>query len=265
MKYKLIALDVDGTLLNDQHELSQGTEEVIRKLSNKGVEIVLCTGRSPINSIPYMQHLGLKGYVITHNGAATVDVSTNEVIHEYALSPQGLDPYVAYCRQHGIHFDVNTTFGLYVDSVAGMSLKTANVYHNFKMVPHDLPMWIDISQPIVKFSAFGEGRDLARVYREWSKWTQEYNMLQSGDMFVDLMHPDASKGAALQHLAKLRGIPAENVMAIGNFYNDISMISFAGMGIAMDNSPPEVKLVADAVTRSNNEEGVKHALEHYAL
>jgi len=90
-------------------------------------------------------------------------------------------------------------------------------------------------------------------------------MLRSGDFFIDLMHKDASKGAALQKLAEKRGIPAENVMAIGNYYNDITMLTYAGLGVAMDNSPLDVKAAADAVTASNNEEGVKRALEKYCL
>lgn len=103
------------------------------------------------------------------------------------------------------------------------------------------------------------------MFAEWSEWPQKLNMLRSGDFFIDLMHKDASKGAALQKLAEKRGIPAENVMAIGNYYNDLTMLTFAGLGVAMDNSPQEVKDAADAVTASNNEEGVKLALEKYCL
>ncbi|SDF65917.1 hypothetical protein SAMN04488542_114110 [Fontibacillus panacisegetis] len=265
MNYKLIALDVDGTLLNDDHVLSSGTAEVIKMIADQGTEFVLCTGRAPVNSIPYMKQIGLEGYVITHNGAATVNVTTEEIVHEFALNPFGLDPYMDYCRKNNIHFDVNTTFAIYVEGVAGLSQEALDMYHKFMMEPEDLPGWADFSEPIVKFTVTGSMEQMDKVYSDWSQWEQEFNMLRSGDFFIDLMHKDSSKGSALQKLAAVRGIPAEQVMAIGNYYNDLTMLTFAGLGVAMDNSPLEVKAAADNVTASNNEEGVKLALQKYCL
>lgn len=79
------------------------------------------------------------------------------------------------------------------------------------------------------------------------------------------MHPEASKGAALKRLAESKGIMPSEIMAIGNYFNDITMLTFAGKGIAMDNSPDEVKAAADEVTLSNNEQGVAHAIQKYVL
>ncbi|CAM2957597.1 Cof-type HAD-IIB family hydrolase [Paenibacillus sediminis] len=265
MKYKLVALDIDGTLLNDNYELTDRTAETIKKVAAQGTEIVLCTGRGPANSIPYMKQLGLKGYVLSHNGAATVDVETREIVHQFPLNPQGLDPYIHYCRDHGIHFDVNTAFGLYVDSVKGLALETAAMYEKYLMEPLDLPAWADFSEPIVKFTAFGEAKVLDKVYSEWSTWTPEFNMFRSGEYFIDLMHPEASKGAALRYLAEQKGIKPSEVLAIGNYFNDISMITYAGTGIAMGNSPDGVIAAADDVTATNNEDGVHQALVKYCL
>lgn len=266
MKYKLIALDVDGTLINDDHELSPGTVETIRAIAAQGTEFVLCTGRAPGSSIPYMEQLGLDGYVITHNGAATVDVGTQEIVHQFAMNPFGLEPYMDYCRKHNVHFDINTTFGVFVENAAGLSQDALALYRQFMIdAPQELPLWEQLEDPIVKFTIAGRMDELDRIYSEWSLWTQEFNMLRSGDFFIDLMHKEASKGAALQKLAEKRGIPAEQVMAIGNYYNDLTMLTYAGLGVAMDNSPLEVKAAADAVTASNNEEGVKLALQRYCL
>lgn len=265
MKYKLIALDVDGTLLTDDHVLTPGTIETIRAIAEQGTEFVLCTGRAPRSTIPYMRELGLEGYVICHNGAATVDVRTEEIVHEFALNPHGLEPYMEYCRKNNVHFDVNTTFALYVENAAGLTKEALDMYHKFLMEPEDMPGWADFSEPIVKFTVAGEMDQLDRVYSDWSQWTQGFNMLRSGDFFIDLMHKEASKGAALQKLAEKRGIPAENVMAIGNYYNDLTMLTYAGLGVAMDNSPLDVKAAANAVTASNNEEGVRQALVKYVL
>ncbi|MNO37606.1 Sugar phosphatase YidA [compost metagenome] len=265
MNYKLIALDVDGTLLNDDHVLTPETAEVIKKIADQGTEFVLCTGRAPVNSIPYMKQIGLEGYVITHNGAATVNVTTEEIVHEFAMNPFGLEPYMDYCRKNNIHFDVNTTFALYVEGAAGLSQEALDMYHKYMMEPLDLPGWADFSEPIVKFTITGSMDQMDKVYSDWSLWEQEFNMLRSGDFFIDLMHKESSKGAALKKLAEARGIPAEQVMAIGNYFNDLTMLTFAGLGIAMENSPVEVKAAADDVTATNNEEGVKLALQKYCL
>ncbi|MDO7905988.1 Cof-type HAD-IIB family hydrolase [Paenibacillus sp. JX-17] len=265
MTYRLIALDVDGTLLNDEHQLSEQNRNTILEAAKQGAEIVLCTGRGPGNSIPFMEELGLKGYVISHNGAATVDVVTREIVHQFPLDPLALDPYTEYCREHGIHFDVNTAFGLYVDQPQGLKLEVRSMYEAFLMEPLQLPGWLDFEEPVVKFTAFGSMDELDRVYADWSLWTQSVNMLRSGDFFIDLMHKEASKGAALKQLAERRGFKQEEVLAIGNYYNDLSMITFAGKGIAMSNSPEEVKAAADEVTGSNNEDGVHQAILKHVL
>ncbi|WP_026342099.1 Cof-type HAD-IIB family hydrolase [Paenibacillus fonticola] len=264
MNYKLIALDVDGTLLNDNLELTQGTIETIQKIAAQGTEFVLCTGRSPASSIPLMKQMGLKGYVIAHNGAATVDTETMEVIHEFELNSQALTPYMDYCRKNSIHFDVNTTFALYVPGAEGLSQEALELYKQFFVVPQELPPWAELNEPIVKITISGHMDQLDKVYADWSKWDNSgFTILRSGDFFIDITHGDSSKGAALKKLAEKRGIPPENVMAIGNYYNDISMLTYAGYGIAMDNSPIEVKAAAKWVTASNNEEGVRLALEKY--
>lgn len=264
-KYKLIALDVDGTLLNDDHELTAGTAETIRRIAAQGTEFVLCTGRAPVNSIPFMREMGLGGYVITHNGAATVDVQTEEIVHEFALDAKGLDRYIDYCREHNVHYDVNTTFVLYVPGASQLSKEALDMYHLFMMEPQDLPDWASFKEPIVKMTVTAKKDELDRIQSEWNGWTQEFNVLRSGDFFIDIMHKEASKGAALKKLAEKRGFQPEEVMAIGNYYNDLTMLTYAGLGIAMDNSPLEVKAAANAVTASNNEEGVKQALEKYCL
>lgn len=265
MTYKLIALDVDGTLLNDHHELTEFTQETLIQASRQGAEIVLCSGRGPANTIPFMERMGLNGYVITHNGAVTAEVQTREIVHRFALDGQGLQPIIDYCRSNGVHFDINTAFGLYVDQPEGLALNVQEMYANFMMEPLKLPTWADLSEPLAKFTAFGPLEQMNAVQQQWKTWDLPYYMTRSGDFFIDLMHPEASKGAALKRLAETKGIAPEEIMAIGNYYNDITMLTFAGKGIAMDNSPEEVKAAADEVTHSNNEQGVAHAIRKHLL
>lgn len=261
MQYRLIALDMDGTLLNDDHEITPNTATALQQIAAQGAEIVFCTGRTPLNSIPYMEQLGLhhEGHVIVHNGAATIHTGTHEIVHQFAMDAQALEPYMNYCRQHQIHFDINTAFDIYVDSPEHMQAAAQQMYAKFQsfgLKPQLLPHWSELKQPVLKMSVFGTPEQLDQAHRDWSLWTQEFNMQRSGEFFIDLMNVDASKGTALQALAEQRGMAQEHIMAIGNYYNDLSMLQYAGLGIAVDNSPVDVKAAADEVTVSNNDEGV---------
>ncbi|WP_025692756.1 Cof-type HAD-IIB family hydrolase [Paenibacillus zanthoxyli] len=265
MKYKLIALDVDGTLLNDDHILSPENKKTVAEVTRQGARVVLCTGRNPKNAIPIMQEMGLTGYVLADNGAVTVQVEDQEVIHQYPMDGRGLDPYIEYCRKRDIHFDVNTAFELYVDNVEHLTQEAHFMYEHLQLVPASLPAWNEFREPIVKFTVFSTAEMMDEAEREWSKWIRSFNIQRSGEFFIDLMHHEASKGNALKNLAKQLGIRQQDVLSIGNYYNDISMLNFAGLGIAMDNSPVEVKAAADAITGTNNENGVSEALIKYCL
>lgn len=265
MKYKLIALDVDGTLLNDDHLLSEENKETVAEVIRQGARIVLCTGRNPKNVIPIMKELGLSGYVIADNGAVLLQSDDLTVLHQFGLDGRGLDPYIAYCREHGMHFDVNTAFDLYVDNVEYLAKEALYMYERLDLSPASLPAWEDFREPIVKFTVFSTIEQITEAEREWGTWGPAFSIQRSGDFFIDFMHPEASKGNTVKMLADRLGIKREEVLAIGNYYNDISMLTFAGLGVAMDNSPLEVKAAADTVTGTNNEHGVSAALKKYCL
>lgn len=265
MNYKLVAIDVDGTLITDDHELTKGTIEVIQQLSNQGVEIVLCTGRAPKMAIPLMEEIGLEGYAITHNGAATIDVKSGAIVHEFPMKTTQFAKYIAYCHDNGIHYDISTTNEVYVEQLTELEDFKKEMYAKFLMQPKQLPSLNDIQEPIVKMMTAGTVEQMDQLSKDWPTWSDDFNILRSGQFFVDMMDRNASKGNALKALAETRGIPAEQVMAIGNYYNDIAMLTFAGLGVAVDNAPVEVKAAANVITATNNDEGVKLALEKYCL
>jgi Cof subfamily protein (haloacid dehalogenase superfamily) len=264
MKYKLIALDVDGTLLNDDHQLSEQTKRTIRKVNEAGCGIVLCTGRGPASTWPILEELGLQGIMITHNGALTVRSEDSEVLHQYPIGQAQLQPLVSYCRERGIHFDLCTPFHLYVESLEDGMLET---YRKFFVEPQLTSDITRVSESAVKFTVSGETTMLDRVEQEWRETGiyHPFRMIRSGDRFIDIISPEATKGNALKQLAAAWSISREQIVAIGNYFNDVEMIEYAGLGIAMGNSPEGVKQAADAVTGSNNEDGVHSALTRYVL
>lgn len=263
MNYRLIALDVDGTLLNDRYELTERTIRAVRDVADRGATIVLCTGRSPVNTLPILERLGLEGTVITHNGAATVRSQDRHIVHKFTFDIGELDEIFAYCRDNGLHYDVCTPFQLYVDEE--LSDEVAGMYDKYMLQPTRIAAISELPEQPVKFTVFGDKQAIDRAERDWAELELPLTVLRSGDYFIDLMHPDATKGSALRELALSLGIDRTEVAAIGNYYNDIEMIRYAGLGIAMDNSPEDVKRAADAVTVSNNEEGVYVALNRYVF
>ncbi|MBD0381079.1 Cof-type HAD-IIB family hydrolase [Paenibacillus sedimenti] len=266
MKFKLIALDVDGTLLNDQYVLTERTKQTIQEVHDTGCHIVLCTGRAPASTLPILQELGLEGTMITHNGAATVhaDERGQTLVNEFAFPLSEIRPMLDYARREGIHFDVCTPFNMYIERIGEYEKQ---MYKKFLINPKLVTDVTELELPIVKFTLFAQPEVLDRVQLEWEdqKLYGDLRMIRSGDLFIDVMSAKANKGNALKALAASLEIDANEIMAIGNYYNDLEMMAFAGLGIAVANSPEDVKEAADAITASNNEDGVHEAIVKYCL
>jgi len=261
-KYELIALDVDGTLLNDNHELTSEVKEAVRAAAGQGAQIVLCTGRGPISALPVLEELELGGTLIAHNGAATILSEDRTIVNKYDMNAQHLLHYIDYCREHNVHYDLNTTFEMMVEQ---MTPEAEGMYSKYLAMPSVINLEEGLPEGLVKFTAFGSKELMDQVQAEWEKWPNLLQSIRSGDFFIDVQHPMASKGMALQQLARTRGIDRGKIMAVGNYYNDISMLEFAGLGVAMDNSPEVVKSAAQEVAPTNNDNGVADALYRYAL
>lgn len=262
LPYRLIALDVDGTLLNDDHVLTEGTKDAVRRVYEAGAKIVLCTGRGPANSIYLMQELGLEGNLIAHNGAITVLSGDGTVVHSFGFPMSEVASLIEYCRTHGVHYDANTAFDMYIDRITP---REQDMYEKYGIRPIRVEDVLLMEEPTLKFTLFGTMEDMDRVEADWPSIGCSMIPIRSGHYFVDVMHPEATKGNALKQLASSLGIPAEQVLAIGNYYNDTAMLRFAGLGVAMDNSPDGVKEAADLVAPSNNEEGVRAILLEHVL
>ncbi|WP_206098930.1 Cof-type HAD-IIB family hydrolase [Paenibacillus nanensis] len=261
LAYNLIALDVDGTLLTDEHKLPKDVKEAVREASTAGAQIVLCTGRGPMGAFPVLEELGLSGVLITHNGAATVRSEDRAILFQYDIDKKDLTDFIAYCKAQGIHYDLNTAFDMMVER---MTDEAKAMYAHHKVEPIERSFDGSLPDGLVKFTLFGTKEQMDAVQADWANRPTNLQLIRSGDLFIDVQNPDASKGTALRRLAAEIGIGREKILAIGNYYNDISMLEFAGLGIAMSNSPDAVKDAADLTAGSNNEGGVAAALRTHA-
>ncbi|HEY8529423.1 MAG TPA: Cof-type HAD-IIB family hydrolase [Paenibacillaceae bacterium] len=258
MQYRLIAIDVDGTLLDDEGKLRPRVRRAIRETAAAGAEIVLCTGRSPVSTLPLMAELGLSGTIITHNGAVILESASRRILHVAKLPRRSAVPYLEYCRERGIHFDINTVFELYVEKeLSREALETYGRYWIRPIVRKEP----DLPENAVRITVYGSKEEIDDAEARWSAWSGGLSIHRSDCHFIDLQHPEATKGSALERLARLRGLTRREVLAIGNYYNDISMLRYAGRSVAVANAPAEVRAAAGEVTRSNNEDGVAVVLE----
>ncbi|WP_366247985.1 sugar-phosphatase [Terribacillus aidingensis] len=267
--YKLVAIDMDGTLLNDQHEVTMEVHETLQEAKKLGVKIVLCTGR-PIHGVyRYLEELILNedgDFVIAFNGALVQNAHTNEVVSQLSLS------YDDFIDLHQLSLKLNTPMH-YFDSknlyTSNRNISNYTVLESFmtKMPLHyravdEIPR--DVLVPKVMFIDEPErlSETIANVPDEWKA---RFTMVQSAPYFYEILHPEASKGSAVKNLAEQLGIKREEVMAIGDNGNDLSMIQYAGCGVAMDNAIPAIKDAADFITTSNNAHGVAEAIRKKIL
>lgn len=267
--YKLIAIDMDGTLLNDHHEVPENVKSALHQAKKQGIKVVLCSGR-PIGGMrSYIKQLSLDedgDYAIAYNGAFVQNTYSNEVVAELSLKHDDLQNLYDHSLELNtpMHFfDVN---GLYTPNADISEYSVLESYLNkiplgYRQVS-DVPK--DISIPKIMY--INKPEKLTHTIQALPESLKDqYNIVQSSPYFLEFVHPSASKGNAVRKLAELLGIKQEEVMCIGDNGNDISMIEYAGCGVAMGNAIPEVKAVADFETLSNNEGGVAYAIEKVAL
>jgi Cof subfamily protein (haloacid dehalogenase superfamily) len=261
-KIKLIALDVDGTLVNDEHRLTERVRDAVAAAFASGVMVALCTGRGPANTLPVFEKLGISGYMLSHNGGVTCHSAPYRVLESSSFAVAAVRPVIEYCRKHNVHFDLCSVDHLYCET---MGEYEQQMYQHFLIDPVLMDDVMTLAEPIVKLTLFGEQAQMDGIERDCAAIAHGLNMIRSDARFIDFMVPDISKGASLARLCARYGIARSEVLAIGNYYNDREMIAFAGVGIAVANAPEDLKALADDVTTSNNDDGVYYALKKYVL
>lgn len=272
MAIKLIAIDIDGTLINDQRQITPKTVAALKQATKRGIKVVLCTGRPMTGVENYLEQLGLARqddeYVISFNGALAQSTSEN-VLVSYSISFNDYADWVNYCLKENVHSQIETRDYIYTTN--------QNISH-YTVFESDL-----VSMPVryrsMEQMAQMQGQYIiAKAMMVDSKdkidqavadmpagLAKRFSIVRSEDFYLEFMHPEASKGKTLKRLSNQLGIKQTEVMALGNAQNDDSMIEFAGLGVAMGNSVPQTLEIADVVTGDNNHDGVAEAVSKYAL
>ncbi len=276
MSYQLLALDVDGTIVDPAGQISPAVQQAVAEVQARGLQVVLCTGRRFRTALPVAQTLGLTHPLIVHNGALVKAPDSGETLYHCYLSPdiyrQSLD-VLSQVSSPMLYIDA---FHDGIDIVTAHSDQTHPFQHAYlqatqqhcQIVPDvsDLPL-----QGVVMMSIMAEESRL-KAFRSDVQATlgrqAHVNVLANKSYqgsILEVLHPSVSKWHALHHFASQRGIAASQIIAVGDDANDLEMIRHAGLGIAMGNAIDDVKAVADYITLSNAEAGLAYALRHTVL
>jgi Cof subfamily protein (haloacid dehalogenase superfamily) len=267
VSYRLLALDIDGTILANDLVILPEVTEAIGAAQARGIRVTLATGRMYGSTVPYAQRLGIRDPLICYQGGMIRDPLTGEIYEHTTMAGDLAAEAVELLQAAGIFVIA------YVDErmcVArrGPELETYLTWHpegvEVVVVP-DVAAHVAAHPPTkLLFTAPSEvvEREMLRLAAHFG---DRLAVIRSHAIFGELTAPGISKGSALKTLAARLGIPREQVVAIGDHENDLPMIAWAGLGLAMGNAIPAVRAAADAVIPSVEEAGVAWAIEHYLL
>lgn len=266
---KLIAIDLDGTLLNGKKVVTEKNKVALQAAKDQGVKIVICTGR-PLRAIrPYLKELNLEGpgdYSITFNGGLVQNNDTGAVMEKAALSFEQVNELLQLGRDLSLPIDV-------VSEEVVWSLPTAPSYPSIygqlnplldcrKTTVAQLDPEALYNKAVVAYEQTYLDQQIAKIP---DHIREGYEVIKTRDVLLEFMPKGITKAYGIQLLIEDLGIRQEEVMAIGDEENDLPMIAFAGIGVAMENAVPQVKEQADVITASNEEDGVAQVIEQYVL
>ena len=261
MKYKLIVLDLDGTLTNSKKEISSRNRETLIRIQEQGIRLVLASGRPTYGIVPLANELRMNefgGFILSYNGGEIINWETKEMMYENVL-PNEVVPVLYECARTN-HLSILTYDGAEIVTENSQDPYVQKEAFLNKMAIRETNDFLtDITLPVAKCLIVGK---LIPVESELCIRLQgKINVFRSEPYFLELVPQGIDKALSLSVLLENIGMTREEVIAIGDGYNDLSMIKFAGMGIAMGNAQEPVKKAADYITLTNDEDGVAEAIE----
>ena len=267
MNYKLVAIDLDDTLLANDLTISPQTIEAMREAERKGVTVTLATGRMFQSAAQYAKDLKLDVPIITYQGAYIRNALSGEVVFErlvpYDLSIQLLEDLKAKQK----HIQIYLNDELYVEQDNEYIKDYAKASNVPYIVVDDMIAEMKNSGTLpIKILVIDDPKEIQTIANQYRQdYDQQLHITISKPHFLEITHPEATKGKAIEFLVEQKGITMEQVIAIGDSYNDLDMIELAGLGVAMENARPEVKEAADYITKSNNDHGVWEVFKKFVL
>lgn len=266
MKYEILVLDLDGTLTDSEKKITPPTKEALLDIQANGKKVVLASGRPTQGILPLAEELKLKefgSYILSYNGGKIIDCATGKTIYSRPL-PTGIITRVLPILK-AFPVDLLTYTDTTVISAIAPNKYThleGQIIHNPVVRSEDVIK--DFDQPRSKFLVAGEPMYIPQIEPLLKReFRGLLNIYQSAPFFLEIMQKNIDKAHSLQKLLNSIGLTANQMICCGDGHNDISMIEYAGLGVAMANAQPLVLECADYVTRSNDEDGVLHVINEF--
>lgn len=260
MEIKLIASDMDDTLLNKDCQISARNEAAIKKALAAGKIFLIATGRMYVSAQPYAERLGLDVPLVTYNGALVKGSLSGEIFYEHKMKLETANEVLAYCKEKGYYLQLYVGDSILIDTandcsrmytkISGIPTTAIGdaVYHT-EEAPYKILVMTGADEFMTVWQQFAE------------KFKGKLDVTSSKDNFLELMEPGINKWEAVKSVAASYGVQPEEIMCIGDSNNDIKMIANAGIGVAVANAKDSVKDKAKIVTASNDNDGVAMVIE----
>ena len=261
LNIELIALDIDGTLVDSNKRITENTKKAIFKFIDMGGKLAIASGRSVTGLKQYVDELKLEklgGYLISFNGSVIVDLKTGKTVSETLIYPEFF-PEILECAERN-----NISIATYKDDMAITQKSKETSLNNLKVVYVE-NLLEELTYPVPKFLLTDETRDLEQAELNMRKQLKCVNVFRSEPYYLELVPKGLDKGKALTKLCEYLKIDVSKTLACGDGYNDIPLIKSAGIGVAMGNAQQPVKAAADFITLSNDEDGVAYAMEKFCF
>lgn len=264
MTYKMVVIDVDDTLINDDRVVTPATQQALAAAAARGTIVTLATGRMFASAQKIARQINLNVPIITYQGSLIKNLFDEEVLYERSVPSTTARYLFEYAEKNDLHIQAYYNDTLYSKT----DNQRVKDYAEMSNIPYTVEPNLDrlLDYPLTKILFFEEPAVCDRVGADlMNQVGHEVHITKSKPFFLEILHKEGTKGHAVEHLANHFGIGLDEVIAIGDSWNDHEMIELAGLGVAMGNAIQPLKDIADYVTLTNNDDGVKHVIEKFIL
>lgn len=266
-KYKLLAIDLDDTLLDNKLCVPQRSHRAVEMAREAGVRVTLATGRMYRSALPFAREIGVEDYLITYQGALVKHAVNGEVLFHRPVPMELALEVIELVNNYGYHINIYLDDNLYV----AKHTRESDLYAAISRIPMEEVGNLEVflrerKQAPTKVLVVAQEELLDKLAAQARpRWGDKLHITKSKPHFLEFSHPLGNKGDALAAVAKHYGVKREEVIAMGDSYNDLEMIDYAGLGVVVGNARPEIIAKADFVCCSNEECGVAEVVERFII